>query len=359
VVRYFHDEAGRQVGVLDAEGYLTETQYDQAGRVLSLTRYASASPAAYRATGTLAQLRPGTTGQDQTTRYFHDGRGQLVGVLDAQGYLTEYVIDETWSVRAERRYATAVVSTAGDTLSSLRAQAGTYQQVRKLYDGQGRLSIESNAEGTQTRYTYDAAGRLVKTETAHGTSEVREGHRRYNAFGELIGEISGEGALQLLPGMSEAQLDAIYAQYGVRHSYDVLGRRIESIDAAGNKTWYFHDSAGRLTFTVKGVADEVGLQNARGEVTETRYTAFGDVADTIAYTGRLTIPVPGSRASAANAISTLAYAAAICLYRARPAGPGHRCRERDDHLRVHRLRRPQSCRCRQWHGIGLDHRPCP
>jgi len=311
VVRYFHDEAGRQVGVLDAEGYLTETQYDRAGRVLSLTRYASASPAAYRATGTLVQLRPGTTGQDQTTRYFHDGRGQLVGVLDAQGYLTEYVIDETWSVRAERRYATAVAPVAGDTLSSLRGQAGTYQQVRRLYDGQGRLSVESNAEGTQTRYTYDAAGRLVKTETAHGTSEVREGHRRYNAFGELIGQISGEGALQLLPGMSEAQLDAIYAQYGVRHSYDVLGRRIESIDAAGNKTWFFHDSAGRLTFTVKAVADEAGLQNARGEVTETRYTAFGDVADTIAYTGRLTIPVPGSRASAANAISTLAYAAAV------------------------------------------------
>lgn len=311
VVRYFHDEAGRQVGVLDAEGYLTETQYDRGGRVLSLTRYASASPTAYRATGTLAQLRPGTTGQDQTTRYFHDGRGQLVGLLDAQGYLTEYVIDETWSVRAERRYATAVTAAAGDTLATVRAQAGTYQQVRRYYDGQGRLAIESNAEGTQTRYTYDAAGRLVKTETAQGTSEVREGNRRYNAFGELIGEISGEGALQLLPGMSEAQLDAIYAQYGVRHSYDVLGRRIESIDAAGNKTWYFHDSAGRLTFTVKGMADEVGLQNARGEVTETRYTAFGDVSDTIAYTGRLTIPVPGSRASAANAISTLAYAAAV------------------------------------------------
>jgi len=58
VVRYLHDEAGRQVGVLDAEGYLTETQYDRGGRVLSLTRYASASPTAYRATGTLAQLRP-------------------------------------------------------------------------------------------------------------------------------------------------------------------------------------------------------------------------------------------------------------------------------------------------------------
>ncbi|MQP74711.1 LysM peptidoglycan-binding domain-containing protein [Stenotrophomonas sp. MYb238] len=310
-VRYLHDEAGRQVGVLDADGYLTETQYDRAGRILSLTRYASASPPAHWAAGSLAQLRPGTTGQDQTTRYFHDGRGQLVGVLDAQGYLTEYVIDETWSVRAERRYATAVAAVAGDTLATLRAQGGTYQQVRKYYDGQGRLAIESNAEGTQTRYTYDVAGRLVKTETAQGTSEVREGNRRYNAFGELIGEISGEAALQLLPGMSEAQLDAIYAQYGVRHSYDVLGRRIESIDAAGNKTWYFYDSAGRLTFTVKGVADEVGLQNARGEVTETRYTAFGDVSDTIAYTGRLTIPVPGSRASAANAISTLAYAAAV------------------------------------------------
>ncbi|MFZ2753193.1 MAG: hypothetical protein WAZ48_07065, partial [Lysobacteraceae bacterium] len=93
--------------------------------------------------------------------------------------------------------------------------------------------------------------------------------------------------------------------YGTRHNYDLVGRRIESIDAAGNQTWIFHDAQGRPTFVVRGVHDSGNVANAQGEVTETRYDAFGQVIDSIAYTGRITLGVPGSRASAQSAIATL------------------------------------------------------
>lgn len=314
--RYFYDPAGRQVGSLDAAGYLTELQYDRAGRVVSQTRYATVSPPAHWAAGTLVQLRPASNPeQDQTTRFFHDGRGQLVGQLDAEGYLTQWVLDEAGNSRAERRYATALVWGAADTLTTLLSRAGSFREKRMSYNALGQLATQVNVEGTVTRYSYDDAGRLLKTEVAQGTSEVREGHKRYNVFGELIGELSGEAALQVLPDMTEAQLDAVYAQYGLRHGYDVLGRRIETIDAAGNRSWYFYNAGGQQTFVVRGVADENNLANALGEVTEQRYNAFGQATDAISYTGRITLSVAGSRSSVEAALSTLSYVATTDAHR--------------------------------------------
>ncbi|ROU08292.1 putative Ig domain-containing protein, partial [Lysobacter enzymogenes] len=314
VARSFYDAAGRLAGALDAEGYLVEHRYDLAGRRIASTAYATATADAQRASGTLAQLRPAAdAANDQTTRWFFDGRDNLVGQLDAEGYLTETVYDEARNERAGKAYALRLTGLNGnETLAALRsaAAAGEVRETRRSFDALGRLVAERNAEGTLVRYHYDVQGNLLRAERAADTSEVRESRLRYNVFGELIGELSGEGAARVQPNMTEAQLDALFAQYGVRHSYDALGRRIESIDAAGHKTWTFYDAAGRPTFVVRGVADANGVANALGEVSETRYTAFGEVRDSTAYTGRIVLATAGSRDSAASAIATLAYVAA-------------------------------------------------
>ncbi|KWS06277.1 Rhs-family protein [Lysobacter capsici AZ78] len=313
VTRYFYDENGRQTGRLDAEGYLTEHSYDLAGRRVASMAYATATLDEQRATGSLTQLRPASNAADQLTRWFYDGRGNVVGELNAEGYLTQYVFDEARYERAVQSFAKQLTGLNGsESFDFLRASAatGAVRENRRGYDSLGRLSTERNAEGTVTRYSYDAQGRVLRTETAADTSEVREGRLRYNVFGELIGELDGEGSTRVTAGMTEAQLDAVYAQYGVRHSYNNLGQRIESIDAAGNKTWYFYDASGQPTFTVKGVANTSGVANAQGEVTEIRYNAFGEVRDTTAYNGRITLATAGSRDSAATAITTLAYVAA-------------------------------------------------
>ncbi|ATE71069.1 putative Ig domain-containing protein [Lysobacter capsici] len=313
VTRYFYDAQGRETGRLDAEGYLTEHSYDLAGRRIRSVAYATITPAAQQAGGALHDLRPATSGNDQTTRWFYDGRGNLVATLNAEGYLTEFVHDAQRLQKATKAYALKLGGLSGnESLATLRtsAAAGGVRETRLSYDSAGRVIVEQNPEGTVTRYTYDAQGNLIRSEVAADTSELREGRMRYNVFGELIGELHGEGAARVLPGMSEAQLDALYAQYGVRHSYNSLGQRSESIDAAGNKTWYFYDASGRPTFVVKGVADASGVANAQGEVIETRYNAFGEAIETTAYTGRITLATAGSRDSVASAITTLAYVAA-------------------------------------------------
>ncbi|MDB6162575.1 MAG: Repeat family protein, partial [Xanthomonadaceae bacterium] len=321
--RYLYDAASRVNGVLDGEGYLTETIYNPLGQAIAVTRYATVCPSSQWASGTLAQLRPLTSVNDQATRYYYDARANAVGTLDAEGYLTESIFDEAGHARAQRRYATQLIWATGDTLSSLRARTWVgqhppaYQEYRQVYNGMGQLTVQSNPEGTVTNFFYDEAGRLVRTETAANTSDVREDYRRYNAFGEVTGEISGEAAeaarITLLGGkylndttLTPAQLDAAYAGYGTRHTLDSLGRTIESVDALGNKTWRFYDYAGQPTFVVRGVAQNnggaTGALNSCGEVTETRYNAFGQVVDSIAYTGRITIAVAGDRASVANAL---------------------------------------------------------
>jgi large repetitive protein len=308
--RYFQDANGRQVATLDAAGYLTEQVYDAAGRLVRTVAYATAVSADLRATGTLSAIRPAPSAQDQTTRNFYDGLNRLVAVLDAEGYLSDVVYDSTNNVRATRSYARRLDALTGsETLQALlaRVDGGGARETRTSYDALGRAIREVNAEGTVTQYQYDTLGQLVATQVAAGTSEIREGYLRYDALGNLIGELSGNGATHLLPGMSEAQLDAVYAQYGVRHTYDALGLRTESIDPEGNRTWYFHDAAGRLTHTVRGTTDAQGIANGAAEVSETRYDVFGQVIDSITYAGRLIIPNPGSRASVASAISTLQY----------------------------------------------------
>ncbi|QWF16421.1 putative Ig domain-containing protein [Lysobacter capsici] len=307
-IRYFYDASGRQTGLLDAEGYLVEHSYDPAGRRIASRAYATVTASAQRAAGTLTQLRPANAAADQLTRWFYDGRGNVVGQLNAEGYLTEFVFDEARNERAVLAYAKQLTGLSGsETLATLHASAitGTLQETRRSYDSLGRLSTERNAEGTVTRYTYDVQGHLVRSETAADTSEVREGRFRYNVFGELIGELGGEGAAHIKAGMIEAQIDAVYAQYGVRHSYDSLGRRIESIDAQGNKVWYFYYGEKQPTYIIKGVANAAGVSNAEGELQKIEYNAFGEISDRYNLKQRLVLATAGSRTAASNAIATL------------------------------------------------------
>ncbi|HEU0153471.1 MAG TPA: putative Ig domain-containing protein [Arenimonas sp.] len=323
VTRYFYDASGRTVATLDAEGYLTEQAFDFAGRVVKSTRYAHRKPGADTLDGTLDQLRPDPSAGDQIERFYYDARGQQIGHLDVEGYLSRRVFHETGNYRVDLRYGKRLTGltgseTFGNLVSSAAAGTATdgLRQSRQYFDALGRVTSEINHEGTTTRYHYDQDGRLTRTEQAQGTTEVRNGSQWYDVFGQLIGELAGANAVdasgnaRITDTMSEAEKTDVFAAYGVRHSYDLLGRRIETIDAEGNKTWYFYDARGQQTFLVRGVEGAAG-KNAHGEVTETRYNAFGQASETLAYTGRINIDFPRTRDEVQSAITTLTYVAAV------------------------------------------------
>ncbi|SFD93269.1 Ig-like domain repeat protein [Paracidovorax konjaci] len=275
-----HSRDGLLLGTVDGEGYLTEYRYDAAARMIGSVRYAlpvagGATAAAAVRSNSLSSLRPTARAGDAHTAYFYDVQGRRIGELDAEGNLTQTSYDANGNVAAVRRYANAVTAitaaqvTAATRLTDILPAASAQDQVTtRSYDALNRLSASVNAEGTTTQYRYDSMGRLAQTVQAAGASETRAITARYDAQGRLTGELTAQGAALLAASAGGAQTEAIWQQYGLRHTYDAAGRRSSTTDPNGQQTLFFYDAAGRLTHTV----------NPMGEVTETRYNAFGEVA---------------------------------------------------------------------------------
>lgn len=282
VTRYFYDSEGRQVGRLDAEGYLSESVYDAGGRLIQKIRYGQATTEALRANGTLAQLRPGA-GENLESWYFYDAAGRQVGSIDEQQFVTEVVYDEASNLQRTIRYGTiyhgaaVTTSTSFADVRAVAAANGVQQTSTVAYDDLGRVSQRTATDGTRTTFEYDVAGRLVREVQARGTSDERTLNSRYNAFGEVIGKLLGKASTRIKEGMTEAEVTAIYAQYGLAYRYDAAGRVASVTDQEGNRTLSYYDAAGRLTQVI----------NALGEVSETQYNAFGEVSERTDFSARL------------------------------------------------------------------------
>jgi YD repeat-containing protein len=285
--RFFYNADGHLSATLDAEGYLTRHTYDQAGRRVQTRRYATAVAEAARAGGgDLAKITPATHAKDQVDTFFYDGRGQLRGSVDAEGYLTRNFYTDRGQLADQTRYATPLAQQPAwtddfDALVLAIRPGGAYARESEdrfttwRYRLDGQLANTTNHEGTKTSYEYDSAGRLVKTTAGDGRADKRVGLARYDAWGRKTAELSAEGAAKITEGMTQAQIDAVWASDGVDYVYDRLDRLVRSTDANNNQTMYFYDGDGRLTHTV----------NPLGEVQENRYNTLGQLTATVRYGG--------------------------------------------------------------------------
>lgn len=272
--RRFYDAAGRLQAELDGEGYLIEHRYDSVGQRLASIRYANATAGAERAAGGLSALRPQTHAQDQTTSYYYDGRGQQVAEVDAECYLSETRYDAAGRVQQQIRYANRAKT--GATLAARRpAVHGNDQGLLYEYDAAGRLTRQvRQPDGLTTSYAYDSQDRLIRT-TRQAGKDGRSQLQRYDKQGRLTAELAGEGAqaLAALGGApSQARVDAVWERWGSRHYYNAAGQRIAILRPNGadgqiERTLYFYNAAGLQTHIV----------NALGEVSDTRYDAFGQI----------------------------------------------------------------------------------
>lgn len=292
--RSIYDKDGLLLATLDAEGYLTEFIYDRTGRLTRSTAYATATATQHRASGTLTQLRPSSNAADATTHFLLNGKGQIVGQIDPEGYLIENVYDANGNLTQSIRYASRVTPsaiaalTAASTVANVRPAANPADRaMTRTYDLLNRATQEINAESTATQFTYDTVGRLVATTRAASTADVRALLVRYDQLSRLTGELSAEGAALLTGGQTQTQIDAIWAQHGIAHTYDAAGRRMSTTDALGNRTLFFYDTDNRLTHSV----------NALGEVTENQYNALGQLVATVRYGTRIsTVGLTGGNA---------------------------------------------------------------
>lgn len=294
--RNFYDGDGNLLGTLDAAGYLVEYRYDVAGRVIEQIAYATPTNSALRELGSLDDLRPALDNteepsspeRDIRSRFYYDGRGRRIGVLDAEGFFTETFYGTSEAnmdlVLLVIRYARKLTYDGGATLAQIKSQiqwTDVSRSTHYRYNGAGQVLKESIDFGTElahsttaTEYAYDMAGRLVRTTRALGTDNERTTRVRYDALGRVTQELTPEGTVRIAEGLPVEQA---WDQYSVRHAYDDAGHRISTTDQNQKRTVFYYDDDGRLAYTV----------NAEGEVAHSKYDALGRLIETIVYDRRI------------------------------------------------------------------------
>jgi YD repeat-containing protein len=302
ITRYYYGTKDNTVATLNADGTLSLSYYDGAGHLLQTTVYATQVPTWDVQQGeTLAQLMPATSVQDETTSYYYDAHGNRVAMLDAKGYLTYYGYDNDGRQVVVTRYADALDaasvatyryspgSTYPDIFSAPFDRSGPSQSSYQFYDAYGDVIGAEDANGFFASYSYDSAGNLVHTESmVDHAGDYRITSNAYDAFGNLISSTDGVGNV-------------------TTYIYDLNGNRTSKTDALGNTTWYVYDQDNRMVYTLTGMADSAGNQNALAEVSETDYDTFGDVTSSIKYTGLVTVGAgfPPSMSNMSAVLSTL------------------------------------------------------
>ncbi|WP_298303583.1 glycohydrolase toxin TNT-related protein [uncultured Erythrobacter sp.] len=279
VSRVFYDRAGRVVGALDGEGYLTETVYDNAGQKIREIAYFKKTSSSLWAAGTFNQLRSnaGTTNSANRSMYYaYDGKGQLRFTVDNTGRISENVYWEgsTWHsvglVRKTIAYA-ATISTSDYTYDALKAKAAAAANAANdrvssfTYNAAGKVATATDVAGTRTTYTYDNRGQVKKMVVGTGSSErttrywyTGQGDLRFSVDAEgyvkrydydnenrLTREVSWSNKVSPSDSTSISQISSMASGAGswvdVRYTYDAAGRRNSMYDGEGNRTvWSWH-----------------------------------------------------------------------------------------------------------------------
>ena len=220
--------------------------------------------------------------------FYYDGQGRVVGTVDEQQFLTETEYDDALNTQSTLRYLTPVMVAPGDTMASLKSRAGASRHTSAVqYDDFGRVRDVTGLDGsTVTRSEYDDAGRLTRVLSAARTAEQRARRSFYNAFGEVVATLGGEGDAWLGSNPTPQRISEAIRDYGVRHEYDTLGRAVRSVDANANKTLFYYDRENRRTHTVSVIGQNANNTLA-GEVSETSYNSFGEGLSVRRYATRL------------------------------------------------------------------------
>ena len=292
--RYWYDGAGREVFKLDAEGYLTETRYDDAGRKTIAILYRDKPTVA--AGATLAQVKANAvvTGfnasRDQVTTTERDLAGRTIRVYDAltTAAATAYeeygydavgnrvtTVDPRGVELAERDSAWAVEYRGGhgypaSSASLLPAQKNSLRLLyttTSTFDAAGREVTVTDAVGNITRKGYDALGRLVKLTDGRGNT----GYTYYDADGRVRYQIDPMG-------------------YVTEMRYDALGNKTDEFSYATALTGTWNETTTVASIGTRIVLDatrdrrRTNVYDQRGMVTSiTYYGTTGNYTETYTY----------------------------------------------------------------------------
>lgn len=332
---YEYDGLGRRILVRDSAGRKSEVSYDEGGRISEYKdERGNATKYSYSATGKLlcaedslenrayyeynemdlmTRITAGEGEDVRTTCIERNARGQITGILDAEGNRNRYeyneygqmVLHETPELGQTRFSYDAFGRTTGIRYSDGRSVDMSYDMLGRMtamtdwdgsmeveYDPMGRPVSVKDTSGNMLRYSHDRAGHRTALQYPDGrtASYVVDGAGRPSEIRTDAGSIRftyGENGLVNCKEADGARVLYEYLEDGRTGSityYDAAGKESEislTYDACGNietKTTWYRDQD--VTTVLSYEYDELGrltsvLENGE-PIRVYAYDAFGN-----------------------------------------------------------------------------------
>ncbi|MCB2260902.1 RHS element core protein [Escherichia albertii] len=223
-VRYGYNSQRQVTSVTYPDGLRSSREYDEKGRLAAETSR-SGETTRYSYDDPASELPTGIQDATGSTKQMAWSRyGQLLAFTDCSGYTTRYEYD---------RYGQRTAVHREEGLS-----------IYSIYDSRGRLTGQKDAQGRETRYEYSAAGDLTAIIAPDGSRS----ETKYDAWGKAISTTQG-GLTRSMEYDAAGRITVLTNENGSRSefTYDVLDRLAEQRGFDGRTQRYHYDLTGKLT----------------------------------------------------------------------------------------------------------------
>uniref|UniRef100_UPI000BE5FA4E RHS repeat domain-containing protein n=1 Tax=Escherichia coli TaxID=562 RepID=UPI000BE5FA4E len=248
---YRYDDTGRVTEQVNPEGLDYRFEYGES-RVIITDSLNRREVLYTEGEGGLKRVVKKEHADGSITRSEYDEAGRLKAQTDAAGRRTEYRLHMASGV------VTAVTGPDGRTVrygynSQRQVTSVTYPdglRSSREYDERGRLTAETSRSGETTRYSYDDPASELPTGIQDATGSTKQ--MAWSRYGQLLAFTDCSGYTTRYEYDRYGQQIAVHREEGIStySSYNPRGQMVSQKDAQGRETRYEYSAAGDLTATV-------------------------------------------------------------------------------------------------------------
>ncbi|HAX9947192.1 TPA: RHS repeat protein, partial [Escherichia coli] len=276
-VLYTEGEGGlkRVVKKEHADGSITRSEYDEAGRLKAQTD-AAGRRTEYRLHMASGKLTSVILPDGRTVRYGYNSQRQVTSVTYPDGLRSSREYDEKGRLTAETsRSGETTRYSYDDPASELPTgiQDATGSTKQMAWSRYGQLLAFTDCSGYTTRYEYDRYGQQIAVHREEGIST----YSSYNPRGQLVSQKDAQGREIRYEYSAAGDLTATISPDGKRSTiaYDKRGRPV-SVTEGGLTRSMGYDAAGRITV----------LTNENGSQSTFRYDPVDRLTEQRGFDGR-------------------------------------------------------------------------
>ncbi len=163
VTRMLYDRDGQLRFQIDAQGFVTENEYDGAGAVVRGRAFADAWLGAEATLPALILWAAGQSGAARTSETQYNAHGQAVLAIGAGGEVTRFEYSATGVLLKRTEFARPAIRSGASAAWELPAADAADRISYRVVDRAGQLRFEIDPLGGVTEFEFDGFGAVVRT----------------------------------------------------------------------------------------------------------------------------------------------------------------------------------------------------